>query len=209
MKEKNPSYISDARRTQIINAAITTLGEIGYVRASLAQIAQRAGISTALISYHFRDKPDLMDHTLAILLRDNALFVSERTKAGKNCRERLHLFIRSGLEYQERHPEHFIALLEIVFNARTSEDIPYYRISDADGEDTLLTELRNILYEGQKTGEFRNFNVRVMADTIQGAIGEFASPNTAGKPDAATYGGELTKIFDRAVVHDRKNAENT
>ena len=205
MKEKNPSYISDARRTQIINATITTLGEIGYVRASLAQIAQRAGISTALISYHFEDKLDLMNNTLATLLEDNASFVSERTKAGKDCREKLHLFIQSGLEYQERHPEHFIALLEIVFNARTSDDIPYYKISDADGDDVLLIELRNILSEGQKTGEFRDFNVRVMVDTIQGAIGEFANPNSVDKLDAASYGGELVKIFDRVVVRDRKN----
>ncbi|GAB2696554.1 TetR family transcriptional regulator [Paenibacillus thermoaerophilus] len=73
------SFIAKARRAQIIDAAIATLDEIGYVNTSLAQIAKRAGISTALISYHFKDKNDLMDHTLMTLLHDEASYVMERT----------------------------------------------------------------------------------------------------------------------------------
>jgi hypothetical protein len=60
-EETKQSFIAEARRAQIIEAAIRTLDEIGYVQASLAQIAKRAGISTALISYHFSDKDDLMN----------------------------------------------------------------------------------------------------------------------------------------------------
>lgn len=44
--EGKQSFIAEARREQIIEAAINTLDEIGYVKASLAQIAKNAGIST-------------------------------------------------------------------------------------------------------------------------------------------------------------------
>lgn len=204
-KGENQSFISDARRSQIINATIITLDEIGYVKASLAQIAKRAGISTALISYHFEDKIELMNHTLKSLLDDNASFVLERTTAGKNCREKLHLFILSSIEYQEIHPEHFIALLEIIFNARTSDNIPYYKLSDQDEEDALVLELKSILSKGQKNGEFIEFNVQIMANTIQGAIGEYANPNLISKLDAASYGEELVKIFDKVVLSDKES----
>lgn len=65
---------------QIVDAAIKTLDEIGYIHASMAQIAKKAEISTALISYHFKDKNDLMDYTLTQLLSDMSSYVLERTQ---------------------------------------------------------------------------------------------------------------------------------
>ena len=55
-----PTLTEQARRAQIIAAAIETIAELGYTRASFAQIAKRAGLSsTGLISYHFTTKKDL------------------------------------------------------------------------------------------------------------------------------------------------------
>jgi len=198
-RDEEQSFISDARRTQIIEATIATLNEIGFVRASLAQIAKRAGISTALISYHFGDRMDLINRTIQTLIEDNASFVLERVKAGRNCRERVHLFITSSLEYQETYPERFVALVEIVFNARTPDNTPYYKLNDDADTEPLLLELRTILRDGQVSGEFGEFDLMIMANTIQGAIGEYAAPGVASRMDAASYGAELVKIFDRAV----------
>jgi len=199
-RDENQSFVSDARRAQIINATIATLNEIGFVRASLAQIAKRAGISTALISYHFNDRMDLINLTIQTLIEDNASFVLERTKTGRNCRERLHLFIVSSIEYQEIHPERFVALVEIVFNARTPDNIPYYMLNDDVDAEPLLLELRTILRDGLENGEFGEFDIRIMANSIQGAIGEYASPGVAARMDAASYGAELVRIFDKAVM---------
>ena len=199
-RDENQSFVSDARRAQIINATIATLNEIGFVRASLAQIAKRAGISTALISYHFNDRMDLINRTIQTLIEDNASFVLERTKTGRNCRERLHLFIVSSIEYQEIHPERFVALVEIVFNARTPDNIPYYMLNDDVDAEPLLLELRTILRDGLENGEFGEFDIRIMANSIQGAIGEYASPGVAARMDAASYGAELVRIFDKAVM---------
>lgn len=197
----NPkSFISDARRNQIINAAITTLDEIGYVNASLAQIAKRAAISTALISYHFNDKNDLMNHTLITVLSNTTSYVLERVKHEKGYREKLHIFILASLEYQSQHRNHYNALLEIVFNARTHEGVPYYKLNDNE-EDPILLELQAILSEGQKAGEFREFNVYVMANAIQGAIGEYmGNLNLSAKIDPLTYGAELVSLFERVVL---------
>ncbi|MBZ0306358.1 MAG: TetR family transcriptional regulator [Anaerolineae bacterium] len=200
---RGESFITSARRTQIIQAAIKTLDEIGYVKASLAQIARRAGISTALISYHFKDKDDLMNHTLIAVLTNTTSFVLERTQPKSTYREKLHTYILSSLTYQTTHRDQYHALVEIIFHARTPDNIPYYRFNDGE-EDPLVLELQTILSQGQKQGEFRDFNVPIMANAIQGAIGEYmGSANLYSTIDAATYGDELVKIFDSAVLRGR------
>jgi TetR/AcrR family transcriptional repressor of bet genes len=195
------SFIAEARRAQIIDAAIATLDEIGYVNTSLAQIAKRAGISTALISYHFKDKNDLMDHTLMTLLNDEASYVMERTKTAATPREKLHAFITSSLAYQGTRPKHNTALIEIVFHARTPDNVPYYKLND-DEEEPLVSELQHILREGQTKGEFREFNVLVMASVIRGAIWEHAAnPNLSARIDLESYSAELIDIFDRMILN--------
>jgi TetR/AcrR family transcriptional regulator, transcriptional repressor of bet genes len=80
--------------------------------------------------------------------------------------------------------------------------VPYYKLGD-DEEEPLLLELQKILEGGQKAGEFRAFNVVVMAKAIQGAIGEYmGNPNTPNQIDVAVYGKELVRIFERAILAD-------
>jgi TetR/AcrR family transcriptional regulator, transcriptional repressor of bet genes len=203
-QRERQSFIGEARRNQIINAAITTLDEIGYVNASLAQIAKRADISTALISYHFKDKVDLMNHTLMTVLDNTTSFVMDQVNSAETYRDKLHSHISASLEYQSKHRPQFNALLEIIFNARTDDNTPYYKISDGE-EDDLLLELQAILREGQNQGEFRVFNVQAMSNAIQGAIGEFmGNSNLASQMDALTYSRELIGIFDQAIIQDQK-----
>lgn len=193
------SFIQEARREQIIQAAIYTLGEIGYVKASLSKIAKNAGISTALISYHFRDKEDLMNHVLMKLAGDLSAYVLKRVRKKKTPLEKLHAFIEASLAYQGTHHQKNVALIEIIFNGRTPDNVPYYLLSDVE-EDPLLEELRNILREGQKEGIFGAFHVDVMVHVIQGAIGEYMlDTNITKKVDLETYSQELIKIVDQAV----------
>ncbi|WP_369902331.1 TetR/AcrR family transcriptional regulator [Bacillus manliponensis] len=193
------SFIAEARRQQIIEAAIQTLDEIGYVKASLAQIAKRAGISTALISYHFADKNDLMNHLLMHLVENSTSYILEGTKQQTTAREKLHAFIATSLAYQSTHPMRNTALVEIVFNARTPENVPYYKLGDEE-EEPLINELKNILRTGQKNGEFGTFHVSVMANMIQGAIGEYMLNTTiVQEVDFETYSNELITIIDRTV----------
>ena len=105
------------------------------------------------------------------------------------------------LEYQGSHRKRFNALLEIVFNARTPDNVPYYKLSDGE-EDPLLLELQAILSGGQQHGEFGAFNVHVMANAIQGAIGEYmGNHNLAANLDPLAYAEELVRIFDKAVLN--------
>lgn len=203
------SFIAAARREQMVEAAITTLDEIGYVKASLAQIAKRAGISTALISYHFTDKNDLMNHLLLKLISDSSAYILKRTRQENTPQAKLNEFIAASLAYQGKHPAHNTALIEIVFNARTPENTPYYKLDDEE-EEPLIAELRQILHDGQIGGYFGEFNISVMANMIQGAIGEymFNAPITK-ELDLEAYSSELVRIVEGAVKVSTGRGETT
>lgn len=196
------SFIMEARREQIIEAAIQTLDEIGYVNASLSQIARRAGISTALILYHFADKNDLMNHVLASLVESSTDYVMERVEGAKTPGEKLDAFISASLAYQCAHPARMAALVEIMFNARTTDNVPYYKLGkeSEEDDDRLLVELKRLLQEGQRTGEFGPFQVDVAASVIRGAISEYMlDSETMRRVPPETYRDELQRLVRRIV----------
>lgn len=54
----------DARRSQLIEATITTLAERGFSRTTLTDVARRAGLSHGLVLFHFQSKENLLAETL-------------------------------------------------------------------------------------------------------------------------------------------------
>ena len=71
-------------------------------------------------------------------------------------------FIEASLAYQGTNRINNIALIEIVFNARTPDNVPYYLIEDDDG-DLLNDLLQEILHKGQESKEFSDFHPQVIA----------------------------------------------
>ena len=52
----------DERRTQLAISALATLGELGYARTSLREIAQNSEFSHGVVHYYFADKLELITH---------------------------------------------------------------------------------------------------------------------------------------------------
>ncbi len=50
------------RRTELAQAALITLSELGYARTSLREIAQNSEFSHGVLHYYFRDKVELITH---------------------------------------------------------------------------------------------------------------------------------------------------
>ncbi|EQD44306.1 Transcriptional regulator, TetR-like, DNA-binding, bacterial/archaeal domain protein, partial [mine drainage metagenome] len=59
----------EQRRRQLIEVTIDSLAEVGYVGSTLAQIAQRAGVSPGLVAHYFGDKDGLLEATFRTLSR--------------------------------------------------------------------------------------------------------------------------------------------
>jgi AcrR family transcriptional regulator len=52
----------EARRRELAAAALQTLGELGYARASLREIAQNSPYSHGVVHYYFADKAELITY---------------------------------------------------------------------------------------------------------------------------------------------------
>ncbi|MBT2486585.1 MULTISPECIES: TetR/AcrR family transcriptional regulator [unclassified Microbacterium] len=64
-RRRGPSAGTPARRAQIVDAALASFAEHGYERASLRDIASRAGLTHAALLRHFSGKEELLPAALA------------------------------------------------------------------------------------------------------------------------------------------------
>ncbi|GAA3239242.1 TetR/AcrR family transcriptional regulator [Dactylosporangium siamense] len=54
----------DARRDQLAESALKTLGELGYARTTLREIANNSPFSHGVVHYYFQDKLELVIHSV-------------------------------------------------------------------------------------------------------------------------------------------------
>jgi AcrR family transcriptional regulator len=80
---RGPYAKSAGRRSEIIRAALASFAAHGYERASLRDIAARAGISHAGLLHHFATKDELLVEALDHYEADERRMVDEAQAAGK------------------------------------------------------------------------------------------------------------------------------
>ncbi len=195
--QNRPTFTEVARRAQIIECAIETIATLGYGQASLAQIAQRAGISKGVIVYYFASKEELIEQIVTEIYTAAVQAVTPQITAQPTATLMLQAYIRSAVEYIGTQRLRMVALLEIALNFRTADGKLRY---SGTTEEWILTALEALLRQGQEKGEFRAFDLRVMAVTIRKAI-DAVAPLFATNPDldVESYARDLVTLFDRAT----------
>ncbi|WP_079249569.1 TetR/AcrR family transcriptional regulator [Streptomyces sp. IMTB 2501] len=179
-------------------ATIETIAELGYGQASFARIAERAGLSsTRLISYHFSGKSELIQAVLAQVYAEMADHMAEQMQDVRGPRDALLTYIRALVAFIADHPIQMRALMSVFLDYRAEDGGRSY---GGDDERQAVAPLQDILRAGQATGEFRDFDVFVVASTIQRAIdGLPFLLQTAPDLDLAAYAEELVAMFDLAT----------
>ncbi|WP_367131648.1 MULTISPECIES: TetR family transcriptional regulator [Streptomyces] len=198
---KDPSrrtFTEAARRAQIVNAAIEVIADAGYAKASFARIARAAGLSsTGMISYHFAGKDDLMREVVAEVCRVADAHVRPRMEERTGARARLRAFIEASVGLADAYPKHLPAMADVLAHLR--DDDPSRRDVLGTLESAADVQVER-MREAQRSGEFREFDPRVMATAIRAAID--ATVTRAGREpdfDAAAAGRELADLFDHAT----------
>jgi AcrR family transcriptional regulator len=196
------TFTENARRAQIVRAAIETIGELGYAKASFGQIAKRAGLSsTGMISYHFDGKADLIAEVVRDVLATSLAYMRERIDAAGGPAAELRAYIESNLAFIAEHPVELTALLESLRHGGGAGGA--VTAGNDDWYHGAVDILESCLREGQRTGDFGRFDPRVMAITVRQAIDGIHTelirrPDT----DADAYAAELVAIVERATAHD-------
>jgi AcrR family transcriptional regulator len=192
------TFTEEARRKQIIEAAIEVIAEWGYGNASLAAIAEKAGTSKSVISYHFSGgKDELITEVIKQVYGVGGEFIVPRLQGVKTAREGLRMYITTNLDFLVTHPKEVRALVEIFANFRPVGGVSTIEVRMRSDVDAVEREL---LRPGQAIGEFRDFDAHVMAVTLRAAIDAlpallFEDPAF----DVKHYADELAELFDRAT----------
>lgn len=191
------SFLEEARRAQILEAAIATVTEVGYPNASIGAIAQRAQTSKSVISYHFAGKDELLEQVVTQVYGEIGEAVEAAIAAEQTWAAKLRAVITTELEFMGAHRARMLAASDIAVSHRGSDGTPVF----LDAGEEEIAALLAILRAGQDAGEFVDVDPTVTARTIVHAID--AALTEARKDaclDLVDYGDKLVALLLRAVL---------
>jgi AcrR family transcriptional regulator len=193
------TFTEEARRAQIIACAISVLAELGYAQTSFARVAQCAGISKSVISYHFAGKDELLEQVVRSVYDEGARYITPRLTAQHSARDMLNTYLRSNLEFIRDHGTEIAAVTEIFVNVRSQQGSLRFA-GGPGGMEPALKPLQEILRRGQADGAFTDFDTRTMAWTIRTLIdGVNRRRILDAEFDFDTAIAEMLALIDRAT----------
>ncbi len=159
----------------ILHAALAIFARDGFHGASLANIAEKAGVLAPLIPYHFGSKDNLWRATVHYALGDlnREADTIKRASRGLAPLDRLSLQIRSFTHFAARYPDHFGLLCS---EARPgSERFEWIKENFTGG---FLNSLKSLLQEAQDQKLIRDVSIDHLSFILLGAILMYFTANT-------------------------------
>ncbi len=160
--------LSDKQIT-IIETAEQLFADTGFDGTSVRDIADKAGINVAMISYYFGSKEKLLEALFNYRSEDTILKLEEmlRNKEMQPL-EKINMLIDYYIEkFQKQNCFYKIMMREQVTNQRgeTGALIQSFKMRNQ-----LL--VKQLINEGQKTGDFsKNIDVAILMATLVGTVG--------------------------------------
>lgn len=167
MSATKPTLIEEVRRRQIVDTAIETIAAQGYSNTTLGAIAAAAGVSTGVISYHFKNKDDLIEQSIRKLYEAPNEHVMSRVEAELTCRGRLRAYIEANVEFMRGHRTHSVALI-YSFGSISSEETRHRVMTRQHAK--IRKYLSRLLKAGQDAGEFGPFDADTLSQIIFAAL---------------------------------------
>ena len=142
-----------------------------------------------------------MRNTLKYLVEREQTTIKEAVEKEDSYTNRLITFIKVSLNYQHLNQKDNHALLEIVFNGRTEDNVPYYLVEiDEDDENQVNDLLKDLLSKGQENKEFTDFDPDVIGVIIRGAIsGSVNLPQYERRSDHDNYSEKIVQSILKMI----------
>ncbi len=172
--------IADTRRVQMLHAALDVISERGFADTRIADIAERIGISPALVIYYFKTKDQLL--TEAIRHYEDSWYAEGKRRMDElpTAAKRLEELVAMSLlpDSDPGLESNWLLWLDFWVQAARNNDVAAVRrMSD----DRWREAIASLVREGQAAGEFASvdpheFSVFVSALldglTVQIALGD-------------------------------------
>jgi TetR/AcrR family transcriptional regulator, fatty acid metabolism regulator protein len=197
------------RRDQLVDCAIDAIAELGFPRASVAEVARRAGVSKGVVTYHFAAKDDLISAVIAGVLESMREYIGPYMLAANPQwlpEKLIRPYITAYASFYRTHAREVLALVRI-YNAFRDESGRPNAAFDARADE--VTQVGQALQRGQARGAFGIFDPDVMAATMKAALDDLLT-QFADDPqlDLEAYSAELVALFERATRPDSDSPSN-
>ena len=160
---------AEQRRAQMLAAALEVISERGYADTRIADVAERAGVSPALVIYYFKTKDQLL--TEAIRRYEDAWYavgqrrMAELPTAAARIEE---IVAMSCLPEADPEPGSSWALwLDFWAQAARNEAVATVR---RKSDERWRDEIAGLVLTGQAAGEFSPVDARGFAVTLTGLL---------------------------------------
>lgn len=183
------------RRAQIAQGLIRVMSKRGYDGASIAQIADTAGLASGLVHYHYRNKQAILLEALAMLSTSHNSRVDEELGSG-SAPLRLVKFIDLHLGLGAAQDPNALASW-IVITAEALRQ-PEVKAEFTKATHELLRRLEQILNDGVREGDFEVTDVTEASAAIVAAIQGYYMLASAA-PDVIPHGSAARSVRSMAV----------
>lgn len=170
-----------ATRHALVAAGATLFGEKGYDAVSIEDVAVRAGVNKALISYHFGGKRGLYAEILAHGFREIARRIEVAEAQAADAAVAVHDLLRVFDAFCREHPEFpGLFMREVLSTGIEPRVLPHLA--------AIIAAVRRIAARGAREGVFRPVNPLLLHFGLIGPLVFFASTEPARKRAAAEHG---------------------
>jgi AcrR family transcriptional regulator len=160
---------ADQRRAQMLHAALVVISERGYADTRIADVAEHAGVSPALVIYYFKTKDQLL--TEAMRYYEDSWYdegqrrLAELTSAAARLEE---IVAMSCLNEADPEPGSSWRLwLDFWAQAARNPEVASVRQKSDERWRAVIAEL---VRDGQETGEFRGTDPAAFAIGLSGLL---------------------------------------
>jgi AcrR family transcriptional regulator len=166
MPSPSPQPVNDyTPRERILEAARRAVAESGWKDAQIALIAHQAGVATGSVYRHFESKADLYAQVLALVSEREIAMIAAIIDSGGTAAQRLVDAIFTFSWRAIRAKQLAYALIAEPCDPEIDQARLKYRAALAD-------QIRRLIEEGVKSGEFIEIDARLAASCITGAFME-------------------------------------
>jgi len=197
------TFTQRKRRDQLVDCMIEVIAEAGFARASVGELARRAGVSKGVVTYHFAAKDDLIRAVITDVVASMAEYLEPRLAAAEPARfpERfIAAYVTAWAGYYRSHARQVLALVRIFDGFRDESGRPDPGFGGRAGE---VAAIERVLRAGQDLGRLGSFDPHVMAAVIKVAVEDLLT-HFVNDPDLDLdgYAAQLVTLFERATRPD-------
>jgi TetR/AcrR family fatty acid metabolism transcriptional regulator len=197
------TFTQQKRRDQLVDCMIEVIAEAGFARASVGELARRAGVSKGVVTYHFAAKDDLIRAVITDVVASMAEYLEPRLAASEPARfpERfIAAYVTAWAGYYRSHARQMLALVRIFDGFRDASGRPDPGFGGRAGE---VAAIERVLRAGQDLGRLGSFDPHVMAAVIKVAVEDLLT-RFINDPDLDLdgYAAQLVTLFERATRPD-------